>query len=212
MHDVLGDVEVAVAPSCTRASSPGVRFVRRVVAPEHRVVVDGLLATTRAVTALDAAVALGGADGRRLLDRALQERVSLEAVRRAHAGRPRRRGARAAALLLDAAADRTASEAERRMVGLLAAAGLVAQVNLVVRCRGRVVVLDVAFPAARVAVEVRGWAFHRDRDAFVHDSRRRNLLLLDGWLVLEVSWEDLLERPAEVLAEIREAVLARSAG
>lgn len=209
MHDAVNEIEVCVPPRCTRASPPGVRFVRRVVRPEDRRVVGGLAVTTRAVTALDAAVALGGSEGRSLLDRALQERLALVSVQEAHARRPRRRGARAAAALLHEAADRTASEAERRTNALLLAAGLVGCVNYSVRCGGRMFVIDIAFPDQKVAIEVRGWAYHSGPEAFVRDPRRKNLLTLDGWLVLEVTWDDIVQRPQEIVAEVRAALRER---
>ena len=204
-------IEACVPRRCTRGSPPGARLVRRDVGLADRCVVDGIAVTAKAVTVLDVAVALGGTAGRALLDRAIQERVSLETLERAHARRPRRRGAPAAARLLREAADRTASEPERRTVALLAAAGLVAAVNHEVRCRGHRYVLDLAFVEQKVAVEVHGWAFHRGRDRFVADPRRKNLLTLDGWLVLEVTWDDLRDHPETVVAQVLEAVASRTA-
>ena len=106
------------------------------------------------LTVLEAAVALGAA-GSRLLDRALQRRVTLADLHDAQDRNFGRRGSADAAELLRAARDRSASEAERVLVALLRDAGLAGW-----RCGYRVgrFELDVAFPAERIAVEVDGWA------------------------------------------------------
>jgi very-short-patch-repair endonuclease len=67
-------------------------------------------------------------------------------------------------------------------------------------------VLDLASPAARVAVEVDGWAYHRDAERFRQDRRRQNDLVLAGWTILRLTWDDLTHRPAAVLAQIRAAL------
>lgn len=41
--------------------------------------------------------------------------------------------------------------------------------------------VDVAFPRQKVAIEVDGWAFHSDQDAFQHDRERQNSIALLGW-------------------------------
>jgi very-short-patch-repair endonuclease len=71
-------------------------------------------------------------------------------------------------------------------------------------------VVDIAFPEQKVAIEVDGWAFHSDQQAFQHDRRRQNYLILHGWQVLRFTWLDLVEYPQRVLAAIRSAISARS--
>ena len=55
--------------------------------------------------------------------------------------------------------------------------------------------VDFAFPDIKLAVEIDGFGWHRDIQAFQHDRRRRNALVTSGWTVLNFTWADLLERP-----------------
>lgn len=103
------------------------------------------------------------------------------------------------------------SQAEQRLIRLLSDAAIVGWLaNLRVRIGRTNVVVDVAFPAAMLAVEVDGRAWHSDARTFVADRRRQNLLVNAGWTVLRYTWADLTDRPGSVLAEIRSA-LSRAA-
>jgi very-short-patch-repair endonuclease len=68
---------------------------------------------------------------------------------------------------------------------------------------GRAVVVDVAFLAERLLIEIDGERAHRGREAFVNDRRRQNTLVGAGYTVLRFTWWDLTQRPDAVLAEIR---------
>ncbi len=70
-------------------------------------------------------------------------------------------------------------------------------------------VIDVAFPRQRVAIEIDGWAFHSDGEAFQNDRKRQNWLALHGWQVLRFTWLDLTQHPQRVLGEIRAAISVR---
>jgi very-short-patch-repair endonuclease len=41
---------------------------------------------------------------------------------------------------------------------------------------------------------------------FRRDRQRQNTLILDGWTVLRFTWQDLIQRPAKVIADIRTAL------
>ena len=69
--------------------------------------------------------------------------------------------------------------------------------------------VDIAFPEKRVAIEIDGWAFHSDQQAFQNDRTRQNKLALQGWQVLRFTWLDLTQHPDRVLAQIRAAISAR---
>lgn len=76
--------------------------------------------------------------------------------------------------------------------------------NAPIEVGGRVVALaDVLFPAARVIVEIDGWAAHGTRAAFQRDRSRQNQLVAAGYLVLRFTWADLTERPGYVVATLR---------
>lgn len=197
-------IAVSVPPGSRRRAPSGVSLVRRDLRGdrvEHR----GLWVTSRALTTLDAAVALGR-DGQAFLDRVLQQRlVTLDELRATQARHLGRRGSTVAHRLLVQAGDRAASEPERRFVALLRRGGITGwTANLeVTLTSGRQAILDVAFLAIRFAIEVDGWAFHVERDRFVRDRSRKRALVADGWTVVEVTWDDLLHRPDEVLDQIR---------
>ena len=44
--------------------------------------------------------------------------------------------------------------------------------------------LDFAIPERKIAVEVDGFAFHKDRATFDHDRKRNSELAILGWTVL----------------------------
>lgn len=112
------------------------------------------------------------------------------------------------ARLLALAAGGARSEAERRLHALLHASGITGWTadHRVVLPRHGVAVLDIAFPAARVLVEVDGWAYHRDLPAFRRDQERQNALVLAGWTVPRVNWHMLEADPAGIVVTITGAV------
>lgn len=198
------DITVPV-DRCLRVR-PGIEVRRRELTHADRVGIRDLWVTALPLTVLEAAVALGerGSD---LLDRAVQRRVSLEALRRAHSRNLGRRGSAAAGRLLVAAADRAASAAERELKALLRAeriAGWVAHYRL------GGYEIDFAFPEHRVAVEVDGWAFHQDAQVFRTDRQRQNSLVLAGWTLLRFTWHDLTQRPGQVATDVRAALATRA--
>jgi very-short-patch-repair endonuclease len=166
---------------------------------------------------VDAAAELGLRRGAELMDRALLSgRVTLDGLQRAHHARLGRPGSVTVARLLALAAGGARSEAERRTHRLLRTAGVtgwLADHRICVPGYGAAV-LDLAFPAARVLVEIDGWAYHRDLPAFRRDQDRQNALVLAGWTVLRVNWHRLEADPDGVLGMITEAaagVIATSA-
>ena len=103
----------------------------------------------------------------------------------------------------NAAADRADSAAERLLIRLLRAAGVGGwSTGFGVGPH----LVDLAFPAARVAVEVDGWAWHVDVERFRADRRKGNDLAAAGWDLLRYTWHDLDGEPGRVVAEIRTAL------
>jgi very-short-patch-repair endonuclease len=103
------------------------------------------------------------------------------------------------------AADRADSAAERLLISLLRDSGLTGWERGLPFERW---IIDVAFPEARLAIEVDGWAWHTDVDRFRADRRKGNALVRAGWQVLRFTWHDLTNQPAHVVLEIRSALLA----
>ncbi len=187
-----------------RGTAPtGVRVTRSSPFLRSTVLVGGMR-TVRCETAVVQFLASGAVDGPAVLDRALQlGRVGLAQLDEVLEAASPGRGLARARALVHAAADGAASEAERRLGRALTAAGITG-----FRRNARVgrYVVDLAFPAHRLAVEVDGWAWHTDPDRFQSDRARQNALVLAGWTVLRFTWSDVSERPDRVVAEIRRAL------
>lgn len=145
--------EVTVPARLRRRPTPGISLRRRDLDAADVEIVEGLRVTAAPLTALETALALP--DGSAFLDRALQRHVRFAAVHRAYHRNMGARGWSRAGRLIAAAADRAESEAERRFLALLRGGGFPGWVLGLATPAGEV---DVAFPLARVAVEVDGWA------------------------------------------------------
>ncbi len=63
--------------------------------------------------------------------------------------------------------------------------------------------VDLAYPAARLAIELDSLGFHLNAESFVRDRRRYRALAVAGWQVLPFSWEDYKHRPQELVAQVR---------
>lgn len=205
-------IVVALPPGDSRRAPSGLSVVHRDLRG-GRMLHRDLWVTTKALTVLDAAVALGR-EGQAFLDRALQQKVvSLDELRATQSRHLGRRGSRAAHELLVQAADRAASKAERMVIALLKDAGITGwAVNLAVTLSdGREAIIDIAFVGAKFALEIDGWAFHSDPERFIDRRARTRALVADGWVVAEVAWRDLVQRPEKVIDEIRRTLALRCA-
>jgi very-short-patch-repair endonuclease len=196
-------IEVTVPRQLHRQPRPGVLLRRRDLHRLDQACVRGLRVADPPLAALETAVAL--ADGSTFLDRALQRHVRFPALYRSFCRNMGRCGSSRAGLLITAAADRADSAAERVLVGLLRAAGVGGWVLGYPFGRYRI---DLAFPAARLAVEVDGWAWHVDAVRFRNDRRKGNAITHAGWDLLRFTWHDLDAEPAATLTEITTALAA----
>lgn len=140
----------------------------------------------------------------------LASAADLAAELAGHAGLRGVRRARAALLRSDPRAE---SPPETRLRLRLTAAGLTpVPQHVILDAQGRFVArVDLAFPAARVAVEYDGRAVHEREDVFARDRQRQNALLGLGWVVLRYTAEDLRWRSGFVVDEIAAAVTRRAA-
>ncbi len=193
-------------PSQQWISIPKARRIRREqgVRLKHRDLVwmdvtkvRHLAVTDLPLTVLEAAVELR--DGSVLMDRALQRHVSLSILEAVHVRNGGRHGTAAAAKLLQSAGEGGASEAERMLHRLLRAERITGWDPHIRSCGYEI---DVAFVGQRVAIEVDGWAWHRDVDRFNRDLERQNALVNAGWHVLRFTWHHLTLDPQRVLREI----------
>jgi hypothetical protein len=211
-----GDARVIVMPHEPKLSIPGVTVLRRRDAAAVRRS-DGVRFTRVHEALIDALVVVGADAASDLLDAVLQKRlITPEDFGRAALPRLGRgkRGASLLGSLMERASTGSRSEAEQRMAVLLRRTGTGPwEPNLPVRDgSGRVVAeIDFAHVGLRIAIEVDGRAHHSDRRSFERDRDRQNELVLRGWLVLRFTWEQITQRPDEVIAAVTAAVLRRAA-
>jgi very-short-patch-repair endonuclease len=66
--------------------------------------------------------------------------------------------------------------------------------------------IDLAYPDAKLAIELDGLRDHFSADAFKRDRRRQNEIVLAGYTVLRFTWEDVQDRWPNVEATIRRAL------
>lgn len=101
---------------------------------------------------------------------------------------------------------------EREFLRLMADAGLPRPETQVVLARTgtRSVRVDARFPGTPVVVELLGYRFHRTPAQLRGDSERLNALLLDGFVPLQFTYDQVVERPEFVIRDVDRAVRVRS--
>ncbi len=62
--------------------------------------------------------------------------------------------------------------------------------------------VDALWPGHRLAVELDGWARHKDRHAFQRDRDKGNTLTQAGYRVLRFTHDDVVRRPGEIAARV----------
>ena len=51
-----------------------------------------------------------------------------------------------------------------------------------------------------------GYRFHRTKQQMQRDAERLNALVLDGFLPLQITYEDIVERPAHITSTVTRAI------
>ena len=191
--------EVAAVVPRKLAPRAGYRFLRRRV-PDHLVTeIDGVRMTMPALTAIDL-----GADA---IDHGLRTgAVTLEEMREALSAIRWQPGNGARRLVLEESSGQPWSAAERRLHRLLRKAGIEGwRANVSLIPAGVTYVVDVAFTAHRLILEVDGRHFHGEA-TFEYDRWRQNALVLDGWRVLRFTWTMIETYPERVVDTVRKAL------
>jgi very-short-patch-repair endonuclease len=174
----------------------------------------GIPVTTPARTLLD----LGAVAGKRRVERAMHQLlrrglVSVERLQRIvdEAGGRGRRGAGVLRGILKACGPAyipPESELEALVFNLLRGSGLPMPVpQYRIRDQDGNVILraDFAFVEDWLALLIDGYSVHSDREAWYEDRRKRNAVVVLGWGVLVITYDDLCNRPHEVVASLRKA-------
>jgi very-short-patch-repair endonuclease len=123
------------------------------------------------------------------------------------------RGRRGVRIMRDLLAERTAgraptdSDLEIMLRNLIDAAKLPAPVHqFPVELPDAVIHIDLAYPRAKLAIEVDSYSWHMDRKTFELDRRRDNELRALGWTVLRFTWAMIRFEPERVIDLIRGAL------
>ena len=190
----------------------GVRVHRVALRSDDVVLHRGLWVTNRTVTLLDCLGWLSFTEARQLADRALTQKwlTMAHLVDRLEL-QPGRWGNRQLRRLAGAIGV-GAAESERRLHRLLRSAGITGWIpNLRIALNGASYEIDVAFPKARLAIEVDGFRYHSGDERFQRDRTKQNALTSTGWRVLRFTWADLSDRPGYVIEQIRHMLLLETA-
>lgn len=217
----LWGLDLVEPPSVTHVIKPrtssicddDAAVIHRLSLQEHEVTSHrGLMVTTPLRTVLDCARHSSERDALLVADSALRQRL----IRRsdlANAARdckgPRSMQARRTLALADPLSGSALETLYRLLMLRARLEPWVAQYQLRDSIGEPVVRLDFAWPEIRLAVEVDGYAVHGTLEAFRRDRRRGNAAVRRGWVVLRFSWDDVVRRPDEVVACIRETIAAR---
>jgi hypothetical protein len=81
--------------------------------------------------------------------------------------------------------------------------------NALIELPAKRIEVDFVWRAARLVVELDGYAAHRTRDAFEEDRERDRLLQLAGFRVLRVTWRQLHRDRRALVRDLRAASLHR---
>ena len=201
--------------------------------PQRRIRLDGVsahrstrlsradLATRRRVpvtaparTIIDVSGAMGTADTGKCVDDALRRGLITIDLLRASVARVAGPGRRRIRVVRAALRDRLPgydpgdSNLEVRALRTLTAAGLPTPVQQHrISIAGRTRRIDLAYPEVKVAIELDGWAWHGNVDAFHADRATRNELTGLGWAVLQITAE---AAPDTIVRWVTDTLAARA--
>jgi very-short-patch-repair endonuclease len=208
-----------VTTTVTRRTSTGAVRIHRStdLDPFELTTVDSIPSTTPTRTLIDVGSVLSQRGLEEAVDSALRQRLT--SVDRLRAGIERfggrgSRGPGALARLLDARGDvaPTDSALETRLSRLLRRHRLPQPERQVEIREGREFIgrVDFAYPELKVAIEVQSYRWHSSWAARLSDMERLNRLQALGWIIIQVTYEDLERRGDTVAQRIRAALDARS--
>jgi very-short-patch-repair endonuclease len=194
------DITIACERNCGRR--PGIRVHRCTIEADEIVRLEGIPVTSPARTLLDPSGLVRDRDLERSL--AIAERTSpavrdeVRALLRRYPGRAGTRTLRDLVASPNPPA-LTRSEAEDRLLALTRRAGLAAPATNVPLAGFEV---DFYWRAAKLVVEVDGFAYHGSAARFVRDRQRDSALAAAGIQVLRLSWHQIEREPDKTLVQL----------
>jgi very-short-patch-repair endonuclease len=165
---------------------------------------DGIPISTATRTIVDLAATVSARELEQALAQALALRLTTRTkLERALGGANGRRGTALLGELLHGQAALTRSEAEERLLGLVRRAQLPEPAT-----NARIAGFEVDFlwRAAKLVVEMDGYAYHADASAFEKDRQRDFVLTATGLRVVRVTWKQLVQQPEVVLARLAQSL------
>jgi len=210
---------IEITTTATRRTSIGSVRIHHSdnLAPFELTTVDSIPTTNPTRTLLDVGSVLSQKGLEEALDSALRQRLTSLDRLRAGVERLGGRGSRgpgALGKLLDARGDvvPTDSALETRLSRLLRRHHL-PQPERQVEVRdgnGFIGRVDFAYPEMKIAIEVQSHRWHSSWGAQRSDMDRLTRLQTQGWIIIQVTYEDLERHPDRVAGRIHEALDARS--
>jgi hypothetical protein len=198
------------------------RNVRRLGAVVHTTIelplldrgeVDGLPVLSPTRTLVDLARHVDRERLTAALDGALRDRLTTEDFLHRRITALRRQGRYGIPMLLAAIEGRELSRGghswlERRFLELVGSAGLPRPVTQQVlgRAGDRLIRVDCRFPGTPVVVELLGYRWHSTPTQLARDTERLNALVLDGFVPLQFTYQQVVQRSAHVVATVAEAL------
>jgi very-short-patch-repair endonuclease len=121
------------------------------------------------------------------------------------------RGRRGVAILRELLVERTPgkaptdSELELELRRLIIRSGLPAPTHQYeVKIPQATIHVDLAYPSAKVAIEVDSYSWHMDKESFERDRERDNELSRRGWRVLRFTWAKIRYESSAVIELIKQ--------
>ncbi len=205
-------VSTVTACSVRRQAPSGFRLVRGRLDPWLVGERAGMRFSRVPLTALDLAQATQGGS----IDHALRTRsTTLPQLREVLAATSHRRGNPARRRWLLDSRTEPWSAAERVAHRLLHDAAITGwsanhPVHVGPRSHPRRYYLDIAFPRAKVAIEIDGRFHETDAGVFESDRHRQNELVSEGWIVLRFTWTMLTDDPQGFVTAVGDLVALRT--
>lgn len=195
---------------------PGVVVHRSLdMQPSHRSLISGLETTTLPRTIIDLAAVFSRARIERVLDELLASGATrIEEINQVFhdVSRQGRKGCGSLrALLEERIGDElvAASKLERVGMQLFERGGLPRPIWQYPAPWNDEERIDFAWPEWWCGVEGDGRRWHTRASDFERDRRRDRLSLLNQWMILRFTWHDFVDRPDDVLTQVRSMIEAR---